>query len=408
MKQGHLSGYFSKLAVKRLTEVEVNSAVSSQREFNGVAALKKLFPGNEKVQMAAFFLWLGEDEVRSSEGSLTWYDARERHEKRSEYRLYFQAGDTLSRARAGDVLLVALKKEGGAVFIVSHPDTTAFRQILWLFGIADPLSENVSVIGIEGSRDVELNFVARNVLELIGVDVWTPDEDDLQQMLKRFGGTFPASREFSAWARSRSKRVSVLDDPDHALMTWLEKEEQLFKTLERHVVGHRLVQGFAPGGTPDVDAFVKYSLGVQNRRKSRAGLALENHLEEIFSQCRLSFTRGAVTERGNSPDFVFPGQAAYLDSSFPSEQLVMLAAKASCKDRWRQILNEAARIPSKHLLTLEPGVSSAQTTDMRRSGVRLVLPRQIHPSYLAEQLREILDLAAFIGSVRELNDKGAL
>ena len=42
----------------------------------------------------------------------------------------------------------------------------------------------------------------------------------------------------------------------------------------------------------------------------------------------------------------------------------MLAVKSTCKDRWRQILAEADRLPVKHLLTLEPGISVAQTDEM--------------------------------------------
>ena len=43
----------------------------------------------------------------------------------------------------------------------------------------------------------------------------------------------------------------------------------------------------------------------------------------------------------------------------------MLAAKTSCKDRWRQVLAEADRIRTKHLLTLEPAISKIQTAEMR-------------------------------------------
>jgi hypothetical protein len=56
----------------------------------------------------------------------------------------------------------------------------------------------------------------------------------------------------------------------------------------------------------------------------------------------------------------------------------MLAAKTTCKDRWRQILNEADRIPAKHLLTLQEGVSEGQFREMNDAGVRLVVPRALH------------------------------
>jgi hypothetical protein len=242
--------------------------------------------------------------------------------------------------------------------------------------------------------------VARSVLEHLGVDVRPVEGDLLQQMVRRFGNSFPSSREFSAWARCCATQISVLDDPDEALMVWLDSELMLFKLFERHLVSSRLERGFAPGGRADVEEFIRYSLGVQNRRKARAGLALENHLEEIFRQMQVPFERGVVTERNNCPDFLFPGAVAYHDPTFPSDKLVMLAAKASCKDRWRQVLNEAARIPMKHLLTLEPGISIAQTNDMEASGVKLVLPRSIQPTYVPEQAVNFLTLGRFLSQMR--------
>ena len=47
----------------------------------------------------------------------------------------------------------------------------------------------------------------------------------------------------------------------------------------------------------DVDEFVAFSLSVQNRRKVRAGLALENHLEEVFREFGVKYARGVRTEK---------------------------------------------------------------------------------------------------------------
>ena len=42
------------------------------------------------------------------------------------------------------------------------------------------------------------------------------------------------------------------------------------------------MKGFAAGDGVNVDGFIGFSLSVQNRRKSRAGYSLENHLAQIF------------------------------------------------------------------------------------------------------------------------------
>lgn len=62
---------------------------------------------------------------------------------------------------------------------------------------------------------------------------------------------------------------------------------------------------------------------------------------------------------------------------YPVEQLISLAAKTTCKDRWRQIINEADRLRdrTKFLCTLQQGISTAQLDEMQEERVILVVPR---------------------------------
>ena len=52
---------------------------------------------------------------------------------------------------------------------------------------------------------------------------------------------------------------------------------------------------------------------------------------------------------------------------------------------WRDALAETAKIPRKHLLTLKPGISEPQTTQMANSNLQLVVPQSIQESYTAVQ-----------------------
>jgi hypothetical protein len=146
-----------------------------------------------------------------------------------------------------------------------------------------------------------------------------------------------------------------------------------------------------------VDEFIKYSLSIQNRRKSRAGHALENHLEHIFSVLQIPHSRGQISEHRARPDFLFPSVVAYRDPAYPSRDLLMLGVKSTCKDRWRQVLSEAQRIQLKHLMTLEPGISEHQTDEMRASMVQLVIPSGLHGTFSGLQRHWLLDLRGFIG-----------
>jgi hypothetical protein len=190
--------------------------------------------------------------------------------------------------------------------------------------------------------------------------------------------------------------VDARSDPDTALMAWLDHEEAMFRRLEHRVMSERLAQGFEASGQVDVEGFMQFSLSVQNRRKSRMGHAFENHLEAIFLANELEFEVQVATEHKNKVDFLFPSAAAYHDESWPSENLIMLAAKATCKDRWRQVLAEADRIQRKHLVTLEPAISPAQTAQMRAANIQLVVPSRIQESYTLDQRSWLWSLADFV------------
>ena len=219
-------------------------------------------------------------------------------------------------------------------------------------------------------------------------------------MIERFGLTFPSTRIFSELARASRPDVSASDDPDKALIAWMDREEQLFRRLERRIVAERIGGGFHATDGADVDGFLSFSLSVQNRRKSRAGQALEHHLEAVFTAQGVRYARGAETENRNKPDFLFPGQNEYRDPAFPSKQLTMLGAKSTLKDRWRQVLSEAQRIDDKHLLTLEPGISENQTDEMRVKRLQLVVPVGLHGTYRPAQRQWLLSVAGFLEVVR--------
>jgi hypothetical protein len=400
MKRGHLSQYFTGVAAKRLSAVEADVRSSNQHELNGVAALKRILgKATDSQHLAARFIYLSDhdEEPVVAEGFLTWYDARARDPKRTEHRLYFPPNAVMERAVAGDLLVIGRRPDGSVLLVVAERDSTAASQVQWLFGTADLADAGYAVRDdLEEERD-RIALAARLVLEQIGVEVEPPPDTHLEEMLRRFGGGFPKTRDFSAFARSTLPDVDSGTEPDAALLAWMEREEALFRTLERHLVGARLEQGFAG----DVDGFVSFSLSVHNRRKSRVGYALENHLETVFAASGVRFARTAVTESHSKPDFLFPGATEYRDLQYPSDRLTVLGVKTTCKDRWRQVLAEADRVERKHLLTLEPAISAAQTDEMQSRQLQLVLPRALHGSCSAAQQAWLMDVNAFVALVRE-------
>ncbi|GIP29131.1 type II restriction endonuclease [Paenibacillus sp. J23TS9] len=402
MKRGFLSQYFEGVAIKRLSAVEANRSKSNQHEFNGVRLLRNLL-GNGERSFTARFMWLsGENEGITSEGKVTWYDSRKRQAHRAaEYRLYFNSNPVMDGAKEGDLLIVAKRPDEEIYIIVVPADSTFENQLLWLFDV-ELTDKQFTYQSFEAGNDPEVDFVVRYILEELGIEVSDPDGSYLDSIIEPYlKSGFPSTSVFSMVARKTLKDVSPIEEPDQTLLKWIEHEEKLFKRLERHMVARRLEAGFRDEGATDVEGFIQFSLSVHNRRKSRVGYALENHLEEIFKVHNMTYSRTPVTENKSKPDFLFPHIDNYRDMSFPESRLTMLGVKSTCKDRWRQVLAEAQRIRNKHLFTLEPGISENQTDEMQASNLQLILPKRLHETYKPNQQSWLMDLNSFIQLAKE-------
>ncbi len=407
MKRGYLSEYFEGVAAKRLTAVEADETRSHQHEYN---ATKKMlaFMGRPTgpTRMTTRFLYLTDEDSEPivEDAFLTLYDSRKDQPHRPpEYRFYFPTTNVSLSATEGDLLVIAKRRDGGLLVIIAERGSSIAKQIEWLFGFSDLAHPGFSIKSELETVQDRIEFASRFILENIGIAVEASEDNFLDDMLSRFSGCFPTTSDFSAYARSTIKELDPREDPDLVLMAWMEREEILFRTLERHMIADRLAKGFGnylKAGI-DVDGFLSFSLSVQNRRKSRVGLALENHLELMFTECGIRYSRAAVTENKTKPDFIFPGQAEYHDPAFNPLNLTMLGVKSTCKDRWRQVLAEADRIERKHLLTLEAAISTNQTDEMQAKNLQLVLPRTLHESYTVAQQAWLLDVSGFTALVRE-------
>lgn len=408
ISRGSLADHFEGVAAKRLSVVETDPKRSNQHEFNGVGGLRRLFGDDDRREIPARFVWLGEEqEGISEEGVISWYDARRAHPKRTEYRLYYPSNGVMNAMKAGDFFLVATLKDGSAMVIVAPGESTIESQLKWLFGLEEQAGLEFAARELRTDTAAELDFAARYILDELGIDFAEPEAARLDSLIERFGLKFPDTLTLSELARSSLREIDARDAPDAAIVAWMEREEQLFRRLERRIVDARLRSGFVADDVTDVDGFFSFSISMQNRRKARAGLALENHLEALFKVHQLRFDRGKETENRNKPDFLFPGQVEYRNAAFPAERLTMLGAKSTLKDRWRQVLSEATRIDTKHLLTLEPGVSTNQTAEMQAKRLQLVVPAGVQKTYTDAQRGWLMEVRSFVQLVRDRqNDMG--
>ncbi len=391
-----LDSIFDNVAVKRLAAVDLPDYGSNQHEVNGIAPFRRLFGTENRIEIedVRWYYFSDANKPVVSTGSATFYDARENDPNRTEWRFYYNrsGASVLQFAEPEDILLL-IKSQQVVYGLVFEKDSNWLDAAQHLFQFSIP-GRGTHILPEEKLKK-QITFVVRRILDELEIDIELPViADDEELVREKFGMKFPSTRDMSDFAR---QQIEVdINNPDETLIRWIEREEELFRALEKLIVEKRLERPFET-----VDEFISFSLSVQNRRKSRMGYALENQLKALFDAHNLNYTHDGKTEGNKKPDFMFPDIEAYHNPAFDTSLLTMLGAKSTCKDRWRQVLSEADRISDKHLCTLEPGISSNQTDEMKDNQLTLVVPVPLHETYDTDQLHDILSLKMFINLIKE-------
>ncbi|MDD4032880.1 MAG: type II restriction endonuclease [Bacteroidales bacterium] len=268
---------------------------------------------------------------------------------------------------------------------------------------------------LQTDEDIEDFFACFNISSnetnrLIEKHIGVTAEEKLLQSFMLYLSTltidFPTTIELAFNARNCYKQSfnikpsQLITNPDGELLNWLNAEYQLFKTIESDRYRERIKSPFST-----VQELVDCANTILNRRKSRAGKSLEHHLSEVFTNFNLSYETQVITEGNKRPDFIFPSSSSYQDLQYTPDKLIFLASKTTCKDRWRQILNEADRIRIKHLFTLQQGISINQLSEMYKYDVRLVVPKPYLDTFPKEYQSKILTLNGFINHVKTVQNE---
>lgn len=217
---------------------------------------------------------------------------------------------------------------------------------------------------------------------------------------------FPQTAEMGKMAQELFNKLHKINDekvcesPDKILLNWYDTELSMFRSLEEKVYNPIYTKPF-----PDCQSLIEFSNKILNRRKSRAGKSLEHHLSAIFTAEKLIFEEQVVTENNKKPDFLFPNGICYHNFEFPAEDLTILGAKTTCKDRWRQVINEADRVDERFLFTLQQGISKNQLKEMADENVKLVVPESHVESYPEEYRESLNTLNGFIEIVKEKQER---
>lgn len=328
--------------------------------------------GDENPKHEIHITW---QDDRTTESVITWYGRR-----KSEYRLTrFGRGFPFLNDDAVGNLLVLIP-------------VAIDRFHAYVLDLEDDIEEVQAALGVQ-------------ILDRWGV--YDRDREDVEtenECIDRHFAKFVAAlTEFPPGSQlSEATRVAMIDcindflqsPSDERLLGSIDAEYKLFRLLERRISGPQMCRLFTT-----VDDFLSTATSIMNRRKSRAGRAFENHFQYVLKDAGIPFDSGATVD--GRPDLVIPSVAAYHDASYPIERLFVVGLKTTCKDRWRQVLNEGKRVPRKHLVTLQEGISKKQLAAMVAADVSLIVPKSLHRQYPPDSPMPISSIEEFARNVKQ-------
>jgi hypothetical protein len=419
MQWGGLKTYYKGVGWKTLRPTEIDPSVSNYHEFQGKGVLRDIL-GPLGVLFPARIMYLAngdEPEAIVSDTTLHWYESRKNLKlkpgdkpRSSEPRLYYpeNAEAVVYKSRPGDLLVVAVKEDNSLDAFLIAKDSEWESRAKWLFGI--PQDEEPSERRFKSKQIKEEHgseFFSRQTLSFLGFTPTTVASGVqvlADEITTKFRGTFPSTKYVSEFIRSKTEGVDITTDPDTAIERWLDLEEKVFFALERMIVGDDLrntlnsgKRSFSKGGKLPIDEILAIAQSVFQRRKSRVGNAFENHFQQLLINRSIFHVRGGTTEGKSKPDFLFPGLSEYKTAPLVgAPNLTILGLKHTCKDRWRQVLSEGAKVSKKHILTMERSISTHQTDEMKAHGVCLVVPKGILGTFTKRQQADIITICDFL------------
>jgi hypothetical protein len=129
-------------------------------------------------------------------------------------------------------------------------------------------------------------------------------------------------------------------------------------------------------GFPLLDAVF---LSASQQRKTRAGRSFETHLATMLKDGRIAFEEQAILG-GRRPDFVLPSKRVLgLRESRPFIEALVLSAKTTLRERWKQITHERFNC-AIFLATVDDRVSRPALDEIQAAGIGLVVPESLKTS----------------------------
>lgn len=184
-----------------------------------------------------------------------------------------------------------------------------------------------------------------------------------------------------------------LGSPGDALMTISRDIEfRLFKEAEAKLIAAQIAHSLlAADGVDNRKDAIKslvhlcannelydIFLSASQRRKSRAGRSFEIHLATVLNDGAIPFDEQAIL-KGRRPDFILPSLIALQSNKDDVERALVLSAKTTTRERWKQVNLEDFNCPL-FLATVDDRISIPALDQMSELGIMVVVPESLKSS----------------------------
>lgn len=192
-----------------------------------------------------------------------------------------------------------------------------------------------------------------------------------------------AQREYLLKNKLTSLSFRNMENPGDALMAISRDiEYELFRKYELRQRAMQVINLFLGKEKNIISAVVKnfseldaIFLSASQVRKSRAGRSFEIHIARFLMDSRIKFEEQRVVS-SRRPDFVLPNTRAISKTSTENNIAMILSAKTTLRERWKQITSEKFDCPI-FLATVDDRVSESVINDMESENIILVVPETL-------------------------------
>lgn len=123
----------------------------------------------------------------------------------------------------------------------------------------------------------------------------------------------------------------------------------------------------------------KILLSASQTRKARAGRSFEYHIETMLVDGKIPHKVQMIMSSKRRPDFILPTFELYNKKDRPSEHALVLSAKTTLRERWKQVQNEINNC-DLYLATVDDKIAENAIASMSEAGIRLVVPESLKSS----------------------------